>query len=148
MIDTRSDDALPPVSEDMTTDRETDREVTEQGTIRLFFNDRLMAFNRVDFQVGFDRDSTLDPQFLLVDPPVEDFQYDPEGDLSVSLVMPDEAINVREQSVDSETIEVFIDGEQVEVASERVWTPENGEEYDFEIRLEVTPYEEPESGQE
>lgn len=145
MIDTRSDDALPPVAEDMTTDPETDREVTEQGEIRLFFNDRLMAFNQVEFQVSFDSEKTLDPRFLTADPPVEDFQYDPEGDLSVSLDFPEEDIAVREQSVDAETATVFIDGEQVELATERVWRPENGSEYDFEVRLEVTPHNESEN---
>jgi hypothetical protein len=142
MIETRSDDALPDVSDDMTTDRESDREVTEQGEVRLYFNDRLMAFNQVDFQVAFDGADTLDPRFLIADPPVEDFEYRPAGDLSVSLDMPDEQIAVREQSVDAETVVVFIDGEQVEVARERVWRPKTGEEYDFEIRLELTPYNE------
>jgi len=145
MIDTRTKDALPDVSDDMTTDPETDRIPTEQGEIRLYFNDQLMAFNQVDFQVAFEREDTLDPQFLTVAPPVEDHQYDPEGDLSVSLAMPDEEIAVREQSVESETVAVFIDGERADVVRERVWRPENGEEYDFEIRVEVTPYNEPET---
>jgi len=149
MIDTRSEDALPPVAEDMTTDRESDRQVTEQGEVRLFFNDRLMAFNQRDFQVAFVREDTLDPQFLTAVPPVEDFEYDPEGELSVSLVMPDEEIAVREQPVDSETIEVYDDtaGEFVEIARERVWKPENGSEYEFEIRLEVSPYGESDDGE-
>jgi len=140
MIDTRTEDALPDVNDDMTTDRESDRQVSVQGEIRLYFNDRLMAFNQVDFQVAFEREDTLDPQFLTAAPPVEDYHYDPEGDLSVSLVMPDEQIEVREQSVDSETVEVFIDGELVEVAREREWRPANGAAYDFEIRLTLVPY--------
>jgi len=141
MIDTRTKDALPDVSDDMTTDPETDRVPTEQGEIRLYFNDQLMAFNQVDFQVAFEREDTLDPQFLTVAPPVEDHQYDPEGDLSVSLAMPDEEIAVREQSVESEAVTFMTsECEELEISSERVWRPENGEEYEFEVRLEVTPY--------
>jgi len=149
MIETRSEDALPPVAEDMTTDPESDRIPVSVGEVRLYFNDRLMAYNQVEFQIAFERGDTLDPQFLTADPPVENFEYDREGDVPVELDMPEEDIAVREQSVDAETFEATThDGEWVEVARERVWKPENGGEYDFEIRLEVTPYGDTESEQE
>lgn len=108
------------------TDPGTDRIPTHRGRVRAFFNGELMAYNQRDFQVSFDGDHILDPEFIVFDPPVAMFEDEEPGEASVSLVLPDRDIDVVEPPESSER--------------ERVFLPAGSEPFDFEIRMTITPY--------
>ena len=145
MIDTHKEGELPPIDEDVSTDPDDDFIPTEAGQVRVYFNDRLMAWNHREFQLSFDSEDILDPRWLLFDPPVSMWPDEDGGEARAHLSMPDREIEIREQSVDTEMIPLY-DEDESEVPRKRVWKPVNGEPFDFEIRMERTPYEKQEDG--
>jgi hypothetical protein len=121
------EDDLPPTKPPTNgTDPAEDVIPTPEGRVRAYFNDELMAYNQMDFQVSFQGDDVLAPEFLAFRPPVAMFEDEEPPEAEVQLVMPDRGIEIVEPPASSER--------------ERIFRPAGAEPFDFEIRMTMTPY--------
>jgi len=121
------EDDLPPTKPPTGgTDPAEDVIPTPEGRVRAYFNDELMAYNQMDFQVSFAGDDVLAPEFLAFQPPVSMWPDEEPPEAEAQLVMPDRGIEIVEPPESSE--------------GERVFHPAGAEPFDFEIRMTVTPY--------
>lgn len=121
------EDDLPPTKPPTNgTDPEDDVIPTPEGRVRAYFNGELMAYNQMDFQVSFDGDDVLAPEFLAFQPPVSMWEDEEPPEAEVQMVMPDRGIEIVEPPEST--------------PEERIFRPAGAEPFDFEIRMTVTPY--------
>lgn len=128
------EDDLPPTKPPKGgTDPEEDLMPTPEGRVRAYFNGELMLYGHGDFQVSFESDDVLAPEFLAFQPPVSMFRDEEAPDAQVSLVLPDRHIDIVEPPESA--------------PSERLFRPSGAEPFDFEIRMTMTPYDSEEEEQ-
>ncbi|PCR88647.1 hypothetical protein [Natrinema ejinorense] len=118
---------LPPVEADRNVAHADDWYPTPDGHVRAYFNDDLMmSLSGEQFAIGFDGDFGA-PSGLVFQSPTPMFEADDPHEPSVTTLMTEEEIPIEERPTDAE--------------HERVFGPTEAVTWDFEIRLETTPYE-------
>ncbi|WP_330633747.1 hypothetical protein [Halocatena halophila] len=120
MSDDFDSDQLPPVDQ-RNADPDTALVPTPDGKVRCYFDGELMfSIGASQFSVSFDT-TPGQPMGMVFDAPLE------EGEAKLCTLCSEENIPIREK--------------QAPASNVRRWMPQSGVSWEFEITLEIEPYE-------